>query len=299
MVARTYEGWDPWTTFYWYCTTITTVGYGDVTPKTFPMQAMAVAIMLSGVTGGVLLFGNVTTAVIKYRRKEMKGFGDYSKYEGHAIVMGWQGHKTMRVLNQLVAEDKNIQVVLCSESLEERPVCLPPNIVFVKGPLSHADVMIRAGVRGARSIIINGRNDDETSLAALSVLTYDEGDPATIAVYLENMDNVVHIHCLEKCFNRQISIIRSVSPDLLVREITDPGFSSIFGRILDGTTDRNPYRVELKEPMYYKSAASSMWNWCIPVIGAITIDDKLVIAPTDNPVVKSVFVISEVRPGPI
>jgi voltage-gated potassium channel len=248
------------------------------------------------VTGGVLLFGNVTTAVIKYRRKEMKGFGNYSEYSGHTVVMGWQGHRTMRVLTQLVAEDKEAKIVLCSESLDERPVCLPPNIVFVKGLLASEDVMDRSGVRNARSIIINGRNDDETSLATLSVLTYDEGDPATIAVYLENMDNVVHIHRLEKCFHRNISIIRSVSPDLLVKEITDPGFASIFGRLLDESTDRNPYRLDLTKEMPYDAAVKRMWEHHIPVIGAVTEDDKLVIAPRLNPVVKALFVISESRP---
>ncbi len=108
--------------------------------------------------------------------------------------------------------------------------------------------------------------------------------------------NAAHIHRLEQCFNTKVSIVRSVSSDLLVREIHDPGVSTILGQLLDNTTDRNVYKLDLDKPRGYQDVAEKIYWYDIPVIAAVLLDDKIVVAPAGSPPVKAVYVIHDKRP---
>ena len=57
---------------YWALTTMTTVGYGDVTPKTAEGKAIAIAVMLVGIGFATLVIGAVAERFVHPHQREIE-----------------------------------------------------------------------------------------------------------------------------------------------------------------------------------------------------------------------------------
>lgn len=299
-----YEGWSVFNTTWWYIVSITTVGYGDMYPNTVMGKMYALPIMIIGIGTAAFLIGNIAaslfTALINLRRTKMKGLGNYSSYKNHIVLMGWRGNFTLDILNQIFSDlgRKERNIVLCSESLKERPDTLPKEVVFVKGDIGSEDVLHRAGVTTADKIIITGRDDQETCLAALAVVTADDHDKAHITVKIDNPDNAKHIERLEK-FHGDISIIRSLSSNLITQEMQDRGIGEVIAELLDNNGHATPYRVDLKGPVKWERAIYEINYDRVPAVlpfAGITPEGKRVINPSWDVIVSAIFVIANKRP---
>eukprot|EP00297_Palpitomonas_bilix_P001754 CAMPEP_0113873892 /NCGR_PEP_ID=MMETSP0780_2-20120614/4028_1 /TAXON_ID=652834 /ORGANISM="Palpitomonas bilix" /LENGTH=1012 /DNA_ID=CAMNT_0000859599 /DNA_START=363 /DNA_END=3401 /DNA_ORIENTATION=- /assembly_acc=CAM_ASM_000599 len=84
------------TALYWSMTTLTTVGYGDISPTTTAERVLAIVTMITGAITTAVLFGNVGLAVTrmdnlseKYRQK-VHAIGDFA--ETNELDDGWREH---------------------------------------------------------------------------------------------------------------------------------------------------------------------------------------------------------------
>jgi len=292
-----FEGWVLWKTTWWFIVTITTVGYGDISPATLLGQISGIVVILGGIGLGALLIGNVVSTLITFRGRKMKGLGDYVSMENHVVVMGWHGVHTERIIDQIRLDKHSRKVILCSESLEELPQGYAPmfmlkEVNFVKGVLSSEDVLHRAGVKTADKIIIYGKNDEETILTALAVISCDDGDKADITVLIDSEDNVHHVERLTKFHGSKISIVKSLDTDLIVQEMQDKGVAKIFEILLDNGSEATPYRLDCREFLRYGEVI-------LPgkalKIACIDTNNELVINPDSSTIVRTVFYISNER----
>jgi len=118
---------------YYYLTTATTVGYGDFSPATTSARFVAGFWIMPG---AVLLFtaviGKLIQAITDRWTRAMKGREDYSDMQDHVVVFGWQGDRTKRLIELLLAEEGASErgLVLVSEQLEENPI--PERINFIR-----------------------------------------------------------------------------------------------------------------------------------------------------------------------
>ena len=69
----------------------------------------------------------------------------------------------MPAVAQRLTAERREQVVLCAwDEVPEHPLAAVPDVLFVRGDLSRADVLSRACVDRARTAVVDGRDDNET-----------------------------------------------------------------------------------------------------------------------------------------
>lgn len=284
-----FESWNIWKTTWWFIVTITTVGYGDISPATVSGQVSACFVIFFGIGIGAVLIGNIISKLVAFRRKKMKGLGNYNHFKNHVVIMGWRGAETEHIIKRIHLDKNHRDVLLCSETLEELPENL--DICFVKGILSSEDVLFRAGVHTAGKIIIYGKDDQETILTTLAVISSDDEDKSDITVLIKDEDNVQHINRLSDFHGNSISIIKSLDTDLIVQEMQDKGIADIFETLLDNGSDATPYRLNFDDPVYYNDALvpdHALKFACVSL-------GKIRINPQENPLIEAIFYISNER----
>jgi voltage-gated potassium channel len=209
--------------WYFYVTTATTVGYGDVTPKTEAGRLLTTFWIMPG---GIVLF---TVSIAKFVqfisdrwRRRMRGEADYSYLTNHVVILGWQGRRTAKVVDEIVGDvgaDAR-EIVLCTTKDIENP--LPDVVKFVRDhALNTAGLQNRAALRGAAVIIALGHDDNDTLAAALAAGAVNRH--AHIVAYFEQQAfaDLLVAHC------PRAEAMVSMSMEMLVRAAQDPGSSRI------------------------------------------------------------------------
>ncbi len=229
--------------FYYYITTATTIGYGDLSPSTDSGKLMASLFVMPG---AVVLFagflGKLSSLFIDIWRKGMQGKDDFSNLSDHIVILGWNKHDTSRMIELIFGDTRRIdrQVVLCATETMDNP--FPEKIRFVQGKnLNSEDVLCRAGVASAARIIVFRGSDDETLATCLTLAA--SGTPAHIVAWFneESMARLLKQHCPE------IECHCSISVELLVRSAQDPGSYRLQGQLLSTLEGPTQYSVQVPD----------------------------------------------------
>ena len=227
---------------YYYMTTATTVGYGDLSPQTASGRMWALLFVLPGsVAIFTVTLGKAFADIGAIWRRRMNGLGDYSTREGHTIVLGWQPIRTARLIALLKADKPTgDRIILVAKALEQNP--LPDDIDYVRADfLSTLSALNRAGVEGADRIIIHGIDDDETLAATLGVSSFKPS--AHVVAYFEDERTAELIK--RQCPN--VEAVNSLSVELLVRASCDPGASQVANRLLSAESKDTAFSMALPD----------------------------------------------------
>jgi voltage-gated potassium channel len=230
------------TTFiYFYLTTATTVGYGDLSPQTpFGKLATALWIMLGGIAVLTTTIGKASTSVSELWRRNMKGLGHYSALAGHTVLIGWDGETSERIV-ELLYEDEASRgngLVICDALISENP--LPGQASFVKGDsLDSPALLRRAGVTGASRILVHTQSD---SLTLAIVLTLKQLAPkGHVVAHFNHSERA----SLAKSYAAEFECTSNMSIEMLVRSSQDPGSSVVINELLCVGRGATQYRHAL------------------------------------------------------
>lgn len=160
----------------WYgLATITTIGYGDVTPVT-PAGRIASIVLMFGGVGLVSVFtATFASVLVTQRIREGRGL-DRVRTKGHLIVCGWSQYAE-RVLEALAVAGKDQQVVLVNELPEQDLSELAMRLRgahVVRGDPGSEITLDRANVREAAAAIVladpsRPGADERTALVTLTL----------------------------------------------------------------------------------------------------------------------------------
>lgn len=224
---------------YYYMVTATTVGYGDLSPKSESGRLIAVIFVLPG---GIAVFtavlGKFLTGIGTVWRNRMRGWGDFSGRSGHIVVVGWQDGHTQQTLRLLHAERQPHEPmsVLVAKDLAENPVSAFADYVRTDR-LADVEALTRAGAVGARTLVIRGANDDETLAAVL--IAEDHAPKAHIVAYFSD-DRTAQI---VKRRRPRVEAVGCLAEELLSRSARDPGSSEIAARLLSAASSDTAFSL--------------------------------------------------------
>jgi voltage-gated potassium channel len=172
MLEETTEFNNLGNALWWTIVTMTTVGYGDMTPNTIFGRVLAVIIMLSGISLIAIITGTISSIFTSRRIMEDRGLEKITS-NNHTILCGWNKN-AHNIIENLTNEHKNIDIVLINqESEQEINNLLSKNIKYVKGDYALDTVLNNANILEAKNVIIitddKSYTDDKTIIAALTM----------------------------------------------------------------------------------------------------------------------------------
>ena len=227
--------------WYFYVTTATTVGYGDVAPKSEWGRLLTTLWIMPG---GIALFTVSIAKLVQFIadrwRRRMRGEADYSYLSGHVVILGWQGRRTQKMIEEIVGDvgAQRREIVLCTTKDVENP--LPDLVKFVRDKsLNEPGLHRRAGVGGAAVIIALGHDDNDTLAAALAAAAVNSG--AHIVAYFEQQTfaDLLTAHCA------RAEAMVSMSMEMMVRSAQDPGSSRVHQDLLSVVKGQTQFSMRI------------------------------------------------------
>jgi voltage-gated potassium channel len=166
-------GFAPLDALYQTVTTVSTVGFREVEPLDGVGQVFTITLILAGVGSAFYAFGVLVETVLEGRINELLGRRrmerSIASLQDHVIICGW-GRVGRWIAAECVDAGRALVVV---ERDEERVL----DIAFpaVVGDATDDDVLRRAGIERASSLVAAADNDAANSFIALSARSLNPG----------------------------------------------------------------------------------------------------------------------------
>ncbi len=233
---------------WWSIVTLTTVGYGDISPSTPEGRVLAVLIMFFGIGLLGILSASLASMLISVRIKENKGMAT-SNVNNHIIICEWN-HRAKAVLKELRSDPQteSMPIVLLAD-IEEKPVD-DPLLVFVSGVVNE-ESLTKANLDQASTIIILGDDGVETTArdakVVLTTLTVESMNPRVYSV-VELVDKANAQHC-QRANADEIIVGSELNSHLISCAATDHGISRIITELLSSRYGNELYSMPVPEQL--------------------------------------------------
>ena len=233
-----FEGRPPADALWWSIVTLTTVGYGDISPVSLGGRLIGVVLMFFGI--GVLGMFTATIAgvFVEQRMRKDRGMESYA-LEGHIILCGWNG-RMKEILADLRADPRSADAdVALVADVEAKPV-VDEKVHFVRGDVTE-EALGRACIESARTVVIVGdRSLDYSARDArtvLSTLTVENLNPAVHSVVeLASEANVRHC---QQAGADEIVVGAELCSRVLSTAALDHGISTVLSELLSARVGQN------------------------------------------------------------
>ncbi len=163
---------------YWTVISMTTIGYGDITPKTTYGRFLAIAIALTGIGVYSTLASLMINYIVDTNIARFQGLLSMKK-KNHIVIIGWN-EASKECLEELRANNIKEDVVIVSESSVY-------GYDYVMGELDNKEILNKAGIDKAKYVIISTNDDSKAILITLIVRQLNPS--ATIIVKCIKDDN--------------------------------------------------------------------------------------------------------------
>jgi voltage-gated potassium channel len=165
-----YSGPENFPDSFWFgIVSLSTVGYGDRYPVTMEGKITSFILIVFTFTFLGAMIGQVTDTFNEARKREELGM-DGVKFRDHLVLIGWCGISSI-TLEELLATDQKI--VVMTDNKEDIPIIrdMGPrsHLQTVFGDFKAQNILERANVPDARTIIIATDDDAESLIVALTV----------------------------------------------------------------------------------------------------------------------------------
>ncbi len=145
--------------FYWSIVTISTVGYGDITPQTVGGRLVAISLILTGL-GVLSFFTSIIVAAFNDKVQtlhENKTSAELSRYSNHVIICGFG--RVGQEVAKLFDKDKQAFIII-EKNKENILLAKQMNYLAIEDDASNNSVLINAGINlGATTILCTTQND--------------------------------------------------------------------------------------------------------------------------------------------
>jgi voltage-gated potassium channel len=229
---------------WWAVVTLTTVGYGDISPATPGGRMVAMAVMLLGIGFLGVITASIASLFIENKILENKGMKS-AHVSDHFIICGWN-FRGQEIVEELRADPKcrDLPLVVIAD-LTEKPV-EDKDLHFLRGEVK-PDLLQRANVDDAKVIIV--LSDDDLDAYArdaktiLDILTI-KSVKSDIYTCVELMDPKNLEHC-KLAGGDEIIITGEISTNLLVQAALDHGITRLISELVSNRYGEDLYKINV------------------------------------------------------
>lgn len=161
---------DIWDAAYWVSVTITTVGFGDITPRTAGGRITFVLVALGGIGTIAYVIDEIVSSSTRHQLRKMFGSGAV-RMKKHTIIVGWNT-KSEEAIKELKNSREEFLVV--GSELNQAHLNAE-GITFIAGDPTKSETLNRCNIKDARTLMIPLENDSETILVALAARRLNKG----------------------------------------------------------------------------------------------------------------------------
>ncbi|OYT62254.1 hypothetical protein B6U81_01205 [Thermoplasmatales archaeon ex4484_30] len=164
--------------FYWIVITLSTVGYGDLTPHSPLMKIIVFPIVLVG----IVVFASITGLIVEEQQARLRGLKP-SRQNKHVIILGYND-----AAESAIQELKGKYEITLVDNEQDVNPKIEENIHFIRGDPKKEESLLRANIEKAEFVLITLKEDSDAILATLAVRNLNE--KAKIIVSISSMENV-------------------------------------------------------------------------------------------------------------
>jgi len=230
--------------FWLSIVTLTTVGYGDITPTTLAGRLVGMLIMLFGIGILGMFTASIASIFVEKRMKEERGMKSFD-FSDHIIICNWN-HNTKDIISELRSDTRigNKPIVLIA-GIDLKPID-DEYLFFVKGEANEEN-LLRASIKKASTIIVLGdenvNTDNRDAKVILATLTIEDLNPAIYSIVeLEDESNARHC----RRANADEIVVRSeFSSRLISRATLDHGITKVISTFLSSREGDDILKISL------------------------------------------------------
>ena len=240
--------------FWWAIVTMTTVGYGDFAPKSSAGRLFSVIVMFGGISLVSLLTATISSIFVAKKIREGKGL-EKINVKDHVLLCGWNknGRKIIKSIDHLSRGD--LEIVLVNDLSEERVSLLKSRfrnlkLRFVSGDFTRENILEKASVREAKTVIIIP-NETDTTLSSpdektiFATMTVKSMDPnIRVVAYLLDKENLTHI---KRANVDEVVVSDDFGAYMLASHVVESGVPQTVANLLNERTESGFKRQEIPE----------------------------------------------------
>lgn len=234
---------------FWYTlVTITTVGYGDITPDSVPGRIAAMVLLIAGVALFGALSGKFASFLFDRQQKRDKGLLNMAKMKNHFLICGWKPNFERILAGILNAnpEVPNEKIVILNSAGQGEIDRIKSDsrfkgINYLHGDFTDEDTLLKAQIKTAeRALILADLSENYSALendsrAVLAVITMKNLNPRIYCV-AEIADSKFEKHLsLARC--DEIILSSDYEQNLLVQASSGKGMSHILRELIARDSD--------------------------------------------------------------
>ena len=252
-----------WDSVWWAMVTVTTVGYGDIVPKTVIGRLIAFGIMVAGLVLVSLITASIASVFVSRKIKEGEGLDDVRDRD-HFVICGWHpgGFDLVKgLVNQF--KPKVPVIVLVNELSRDNA----ENVMFhfqgiefryVRGDFTKEQILARANIRRARAAIVLSdtsgdhpyeKADERTIFACMAIKAM--APKVKTCAELRNPDNREH---LVRTQVDEVVVRGEYNSAILAGGASGTGLSTVMKRLLDVEEENRLWRTRIHERFIGRTA---------------------------------------------
>jgi len=229
---------------WWALVTVTTVGFGDITPVTLLGRIVGGVMMVGGMFTLALFAGIVGSSLVSSMLSIREEQFRMSEYVNHVVVCGYDrsSHLLLRALREAL-DLSETRVVFFGD--QERPRDLPPDFFWVQGDPTKESELDKVRLTHASAVIVAGSRalspqaaDAITILTVFTIRAHLEREhervkqrrrPLYVAAEILDSENVAHAR---QAGADEVIETRRIGSSMIAHAVAFHGTATIMSRVL-------------------------------------------------------------------